>query len=208
LSVCANDRRTIAASDGQGISVLSLDGEVVAALPAGATGGDPIGALYLSRDGARLAALGPRQLTIWDVDARKPLQEISLQRTPVLGLFNADGSKFALNFGDDVDILDIASGKITSLDLPPGSANTLLVPNDPDLLVTASMLASPSTADKPLDARHFVTGNLSVWDARTGKLVRAIETDDPLFTASISDDGGHIATSTRLNALTVWTIEE
>jgi hypothetical protein len=45
---------------------------------------------------------------------------------------------------------------------------------------------------------------LSIWNAQTGGLVRQIEVDEPIFSAAISDDGAHIATSTRGNALTVW----
>lgn len=208
LSVCTNEQRTIAASDGEGISIFNLDGEVLTTLSKEGEVQLPVGALYFSRDGSRLAALSPRQLTIWDVTAGTPLQEISLQRAPMLGLFNADGSKFALNFGDDVDVVDVATGDVTTLDLPPGSVVSLLVPRDPDLIVTTAMLASPSTAERPVDERNFVTGNLSAWDAQTGELVRSIETDEPIFTSSISDDGARIATSTRQNGLTIWALEE
>lgn len=208
LSVCTNEQRIIAASDGDGISIFNLDGEVLTTLSQEPAVQQPVGALYFSRDGSRLAALSARQLTIWNVATGRPLQEISLQRTPALGLFNADGSKFALNFGDDVDVIDVATGKVATLDLPTGSAVSLLIPRDPSVIVTTAMLASPDTADRPVDERTFVTGDLSVWDARTGELVRSIETDEPIFTSSISDDGARIATSTRQNSLAIWALDE
>jgi WD40 repeat protein len=206
LSVCNNELRYIAASDGKSIELITLDGKTVATLDDAGADIQNIGALYFSRDSRQLASLSPSQLLIWDVETGKVLQKIGLQREPVLGAFNPAGDKFALNFGDDVDVIDLATGKVMSLDMPKGSSVSMLFPQDPRLIVTATMIPTSQTATRPLDQRTFVTGALSIWNAQTGKLVRQIDTDEPIFSATISDDGAQIAASSRQNALAVWEV--
>jgi WD40 repeat protein len=207
LSVCNNELRYIAASDGKSIELINLDGRAVETLSDAGANLQDVGALYLSRDSRRLASLSPSELLIWDVEGGKVLQKIGLQREPLLGAFNPSGDKFALNFGDDVDVIDLGTGEVTSLDLPKGSSVSMLFPQDPRLIVTTSMIPTAETAARPLDQRTFVTGALSIWDAQTGELVRQIDTDEPIFSAAISDDGAQIAASSRQNALAVWEVK-
>jgi hypothetical protein len=76
------------------------------------------------------------------------------------------------------------------------------------VLVTAAQIASADTAGNPMERRSYVSGELSVWDVReTGKLLRAIELDDPILTASMSEDGAFIATNFADNGMTVWRVE-
>jgi len=203
LTTCANEKRYIAAASESSVEVLDLKGKTVARIDE-AVNFDKAGALYFNQDGSRLAALSRTQLVVWDVTTQKQLQKIRLQREPVLGLFNPAGDRFALNFGDDVDVIDVNSGRAVSLDLPRGSTVTALFPQDRGVIVTAIQIASAETAGLALDQRNFVSGELSVWDAASGKLIRTIKTDDPILTAEISDDGAQISTSTATNALTVW----
>ncbi len=205
LTTCANEKRYIAAASESSIEVLDLKGKTVSKIDE-AVNFDKAGALYFNQDGSRLAALSHTQLVVWDVATQKELQNIQLQREPVLGLFSPAGDRFALNFGDDVDVIDVNTGKAVSLDLPRGSTVTALFPQDPGVIVTAIQIASADTAGQRVELRNFVSGELSVWDATTGKLIRTIETDDPILTAEISDDGSQISTSTATNALTVWRV--
>lgn len=204
ISGCNNDKGILAAAGESAIRLFDLDGQSVATL--NDTGDlDRAGALYLSKDGNRVAALSQTRLTIWDVATQKELQMVRLQRDPLIGAFSPRSDKFALNFGDDVDVLDVASGKLVSLDLPPGSSVTTLFPQDSRIIVTVAMIPTPETADQPFDQRVFMEGELDIWDLRqTGQLVRKIETEEALYSAAISDDGSRIVTSTRNNAMTVW----
>jgi WD40 repeat protein len=203
LTTCANDKRYIAAASNTVIEVLNLKGDRVARITENVDFNDT-GALYFNQTGTRLAALSLTQLVVWDVATQKELQRIRLQREPMMGSFNPDGSKFALNFGDDVDVIDVTTGKAVSLDIPKGSTVNVLFPQDPNVIATAIQLPSDATAAEPIEQRNFVSGELTVWDANTGKVIHAIEVEAPILTAEISDDGKTIATSTRLNSLTVW----
>jgi len=206
ISECDNDEGIFAAAGEQDIRIFDLDGRVVATIGE-LSGLEDAGALYLSDDGARLAVLTPRRLTIWDVKAQKELQAVRLQRDPLSGVFSPRGDRFALNFGDDVDVLDIASGKLVSLDLPKGSSASAFFPPDSRLIVTVAMIPTPETAARPLNQRAFTSGELSIWNAQTGELVRRIEAEEPLSAGSISGDGELIVASTRLNSMTVWGVQ-
>jgi WD40 repeat protein len=146
-------------------------------------------------------------LAVWDVKTQKELQAVRLQRDPLGGAFSARGDRFALNFGDDVDVLDIASGKLASLDLPKGSSATAFFPPDSRLIVTVAMVPAREMAERPLSQRVFASGELSIWDAQTGELVRRIEAEEPLYAGSISSDGELIVASTRFNSMTVWGVQ-
>ncbi|MCS6847501.1 MAG: hypothetical protein RMN52_07295 [Anaerolineae bacterium] len=205
ISGCDNDAGIFAVASEQDIRVFNLDGRTVATIN-DLSGLEDAGALYLSDDGSKLAVLTPTRLTIWDVQAQQQLQAIRLQRDPRSGVFSSRGERFAINFGDDVDVLDIASGKLTSLDLPKGSSVVAFFPRDSRLIVTAVMIPTPETAEQSLDQRIFASGELSLWDTQSGKLLRRIETDDPPYTGTISDDGATIVTHTRANAMTAWSV--
>ncbi len=203
ISGCDNEAGVFAAADEQEIRVFDLAGRVVATMDA-PSGFEDAGALYLSDDGRRLAALSATQLAVWDVQAQQTLQTMQLRRSPLAGSFSSRGDRFAVNFGDDVDVLDVASGKRVSLDLPQGSSATVLFPRDSRLVITALMIPTSETAEQPLDRRVFASGELRLWDAQTGELLRRIQTQDLPYAGAISDDGAFVATHARTNAMTIW----
>lgn len=207
LSTCSNDKRLLAVADADTVEVMQLDGKRVSRVQMPAELGE-VGALYLSRNGERLGVLGKSLALIYNAATGDTLQKVRLDQEPLAGAFSDDGSKLALNFGDEVNVIDTASGKSTSLDLPKGSLVTVMFPRDSRVLVTAAQIASPDTVSKPLEQRQFVSGELSMWDVQgAGKLLRKIELEDPIFTASISDDGAHLATNYADNGMTVWGVE-
>ncbi|MCS7056789.1 MAG: hypothetical protein NZM18_11525 [Thermoflexales bacterium] len=205
MSGCDNDAGIFAAADEQEVRVFDLAGRVVATID-GVNGLEEAGVLYLSDDGLRLAVLTRAQLVIWDVQARHELRSVRPRRVPQGGVLSKDGNRFALNFGDNVDILDVASGELTSLDLPEGSSTITFFPRDSRMIITAVMIPSPETAALPFDRRIFVSGELSLWDVRTGEMLRRIALPDPPYVGAISDDGASIAIHTRANAMTVWRV--
>lgn len=207
LSTCSNDKRRLAVADADTVEVMQLDGKRVSRVEMPADLGE-IGALYLSHNGEKLGVIGRTLALVYDAGSGRELQKVRLDQEPLAGTFSDDGSKLALNYGDGVDVIDTTTGKSLSLDLPKGSLVTMLFPRDSRVLVTAAQIASPDTAGKPLDQRRFVSGELSVWDVQSaGKLLRKIETEDPIFTASMSEDGAHLATNYADNGMTVWGVE-
>ena len=205
MTTCANDKHLIAAANETSIHVIDTQGKEITKITDGVAFSNG-GALYFSQDGTKLSALNKSQLIVWDVATGKQVQSVHLQREPLLGLFNPAGDKFALNFGDAVDVVDITTGKALSLDLPKGSTVNVLFPQDPAVIITAIEVPSKATAAKPIAQRQFVSGELSIWDAASGKLIRTITTDKPILTANISDDGSKIVTSSASNALTVYAL--
>ncbi len=207
LSTCSNEKRWLAVADADTVEVMQMDGKRVSRVEMPADLGE-INALYLSRNGARLGVIGKTLAMVYDAGTGEELQSVRVQREPLAGAFSDDGSWLALNYGDGVDVVDTASGELTSLDLPKGSLVTVLFPRDARILVTAAEIASLDTAEKPLAQRQFVSGELSVWDVQdAGRLLRKIETKDPIFTASMSEDGAHLATNYADNGMTVWSVE-
>jgi WD40 repeat protein len=111
-----------------------------------------------------------------------------------------------VNYGDNVDIVDSNNGEVVSLDLPRRHIVEALFSNDDRIVVTASRIVDanePTLRGQP----NFVTGELTIWDATTGKVLRKIATDNPIYYATISEDGSMIATSTFDGKLTVWGIQ-
>lgn len=207
LSTCSNDKRLLAVADADTVEVIELGGKRVSRIEMPADLGE-IGALYVSRNGERLGVIGSTLALIYDTTTGDELQKVRLEREPLAGAFSDDGSKLALNYGDDVDVIDTTTGKSISLDLPKGSLVTVMFPRDSRLLVTAAQIASPVTANEALDLRDFVSGELSVWDVSgAGELLRKIEIEEPILTASISEDGSRIATNYTDNGMTVWQVE-
>lgn len=207
LSTCSNDKRWLAVADDDTVEVMELTGKRVSRVEMPADLGE-IGALYVSRNGEKLGVIGKALVLIYDATTGAELQKVRVSREPLAGAFSDDGSRLALNYGDGVDVIDTTSGKSFSLDLPKGSLVTVLFPRDARILVTAAQIASPDTVSRPLEQRQFVSGELSVWDVQSaGTLLRKIESRDPIFTASISEDGAHIATNFADNAMTVWSVE-
>jgi WD40 repeat protein len=207
LSTCINDKRLIAVADADTVEVIELDGTRVSRIELPADLGE-IGALYLSRNGEKLGVIGRAMALVYDTATGAELQTIRLQREPLAGALSDDGRRLALNYGDDVDVIDTATGRALSLDLPKGSLVTVMFPRDSRLVVTAAQIASADTAGQPLERRNFVSGELTVWDVReAGRRLRTIEFDDPIFTASMSEDGRFIATNYASNGMTVWRIE-
>lgn len=207
LSTCSNDKRLLAVADADTVEVMQLDGKRVARVELPADLGE-IGALYLSRNGEKLGVIGKALALVYDTGSGRELHKVRLDREPLAGAFSDDGSRLALNYGDGVDVIDTASGKSISLALPKGSLVTVIFPRDARVLVTAAQIASPDTASKPLAQRRFVSGELSVWDVQSaGKLLRKIQLKDPIFTASMSEDGAHLATNYADNGMTVWGVE-
>jgi WD40 repeat protein len=207
LSTCINDKRLIAVADADTVEVIELDGKRVSRIEMPAELGE-IGALYLSHNGEKLGVIGNTLALVYDTATGEEVQKVRLQREPLAGAFSDDGSKLAINFGDDVDVIDTATGRAQSLDLPKGSLVTVMFPRDSRVLVTAAQVASADTAGNPLERRNFVSGELSFWDAQeTGKLLRKIDMADPILTASMSEDGAYIATNYADNGMTVWRVE-
>jgi len=202
ISRCDNAKGRLAVADEQAIRVLTLSGDLIATIKEPA-GQDNI-ALSLSKDGSKLAVLTNDQLAFWDVTAQQRLRIARLSQDLRDVVFSPDGGRFALNFGDRIEVVNVADGERVMLTLPTGSSAVVLFPPDPRVVVTLAMLPSPNTADQPAGRRIFTAGELGIWDARTGDLIRRIASTQPLASGSISEDGALIVATTNDNTMLVW----
>jgi len=198
ISRCDNPQGRLAIASEQALRVLTLDGRVVATIKAPIDQMNVV--LELSSDGNTLAALIGDQLTFWDVPTQQRLRTVTLSQ-PLFDLaFSPGGERFALSLGDRVELFHVAGSERAMLKLPAEGVIAILFPPDPRVLVTAATLRSPTVADQQIVG----AGELRIWDAQTGGLIRRITTAHPLADASISKDGMLIAATARDNALLVW----
>jgi WD40 repeat protein len=202
ISRCDNAKGWFAVADKQTIRVLTLGGDLIATIKESASQDDI--ALDLSRDGSKLVVLTNDQLAFWDVTAQRRLRTVRLSRELRDVAFSPDRGRFALNFGDRIEIVNVTDGERVTLRLPTDSSAVVLFPSDPRVVVTLAMLPSSKTADQPIGRRIFTAGEVGIWDARTGNLIRKIASPQPLASGSISEDGTLIVTTTSDNAMLVW----
>jgi WD40 repeat protein len=205
LSNCQNDKGWVAFAKENQIEVMNLDGKTVSSIES-LKGITQTMQLELSKDSRSIAALVNKELTIWDAANGKKIQQTEMSKENAILLFSPSGQRVLVNYGDNVDIVDSNNGEVVSLDLPRRHIVEALFSNDDRIVVTASRIVDanePTLRGQP----NFVTGELTIWDATTGKVLRKIATDNPIYYATISEDGSMIATSTFDGKLTVWGIQ-
>ena len=56
-------------------------------------------------------------------------------------------------------------------------------------------------------AQECTRGEITVWDAATGRALRQIELDDPVYSSALSPDGTRLATTGYDGSVTVWGIK-
>ena len=209
---CSNSVGQFAAITANEILVMDLAGQTQAKIALPKDDGLQQASLFqLSNDGKLVAAVTKDALYIWDVASESLSHKVNLEAPPIFGFdFAADNQRIDLNYGDGVDLVDVASGKRTSLSIPnkPGARwVSVLQTADSDSLVTAMMVSDAATASLAVTERRYLSGELTVWNTKTGDAVKTIATDDPLYTAAINEAGTVIATGGRNNVLNVWAVK-
>ena len=166
--------------------------------------------MILSDDATRVAAVSETKLYVWEVKTGALLSQATIQRQALFGIvFGPDGKRIAVNYGDEADIVEVETGQVTSLEIPTRPQArwvNLIFGADPNLVITASRVSNKDSASKALGEREYVDGEIAFWDARTGKLIHAIEKTGLLYSVVASADGARIATGTQSEQLTVWEI--
>jgi WD40 repeat protein len=207
---CSNSTGRFAAVTADEILVLDLAGDTQAkiALPNDDENLQQEALYQIGPDGKTVAAVTRNALYIWDVASETLSHKVTLEVPPLFGFdFSGDGQRIDLNYGDAVDLVDVASGKRVALDLPtkPNARwVNVLQTADGESVVTVAMVSDADSASQPVTERNYRTGELTVWSTKTGNAIHTIETDDPLYTAAINQAGTVIATGGRNNVLNVW----
>ena len=212
-TTCQNSQSQLAVVTADAIVVLDLNGKTIATikLPQDAPELRNNLQMILSDDATRVAAVSETKLYVWEVKTGALLSQATIQRQALFGIvFGPDGKRIAVNYGDEADIVEVETGKVTSLEIPTRPQArwvNLIFGADPNLVITASRVSNKDSASKALGEREYVDGEIAFWDARTGKLIHAIEKTGLLYSVVASADGTRIATGTQSEQLTVWEIK-
>ncbi len=209
---CSNSVGQFVAVTADEIQVLDLTGATQAKMALPKDENLQQAALYqLSNDGKTVAAVTRDALYIWDVAGESLSHKVTLEAPPIFGFdFAADNQRIDLNYGDAVDLVDVASGKRVSLNLPTKPTArwvNVLQTADADTVATVAMVSDTDTAAQTVAERTYRTGELTVWSAKTGEVIHTVETNDPLYTAAINEAGTVIVTGGRNNVLNVWGVQ-
>ena len=214
LAGCGNDQGTLAFIAEDEISIANLDGDILGTitLPSEATDLREAALYQFSNDGRHLAGMSGSALYVWDTGTQELLHTVNLVTPPIFGFeFSPTDAKIAVNFGDAAQLVDVATGEVTELNVPTSPTArwlTVLFTADPNTVLTAAMVSDEATADQQVTARTYVTGEITVWDATTGEAVQTFEVAEPIYAAAINADGTQIATGSQNNTLNVWKLKE
>jgi WD40 repeat protein len=160
---------------------------------AGATGG-----ISISPDGRTIAARrGDNAVHLWDLSTRKPLlSDETSHDTAIMSIaFSPDG-RFLATGGQDgvIQRWDVASGKHLGIlkMIGPGSIHSIRYAPDGKSILASSEWGKPHAG---------FAGNVRVWDAIGGSIIRDIEVPNRAVATALSRDG-------RLVAVAEWDVEK
>ena len=211
-TTCQNRQQWVAFATSDAILVLDLAGKTHSTIAIPTDAADLRGniLIILSDDGEHLAAVSQSALYIWTTSNATLVSKVPIQRPALFGIvFSPDGTRVALNYGDGADIVSVADGKVTSLDIPTEPQArwvNLIFGADSKMVITASRISSSETATKDIGAREYVDGEIAFWDTATGKLIHSIDKAGLIYSVAASADGARLVTGTQSEQLTIWAI--
>lgn len=205
LTYCDNAKGYVAFQNEKSIEVMTLDGRTVSSIDMGAAITDSA-QLEMSLDGRYIAGLVKSKVLVWDVASGKETASLTLEDGRAQFQFSTNSDRLVISSGDRTVLLDVQTGKSVTLDVPGNHLIALSFPPDGRILVTTSRILDP---DQPFvgNEPNFTRGEITVWDAATGRALRQIELDDPVYSSALSPDGTRLATTGYDGSVTVWGIK-
>nr|WP_303652931.1 protein kinase [Paludisphaera mucosa] len=169
-----------------------------------ANGGEQPDALAFSPDGATAATAGPHgDVLLWEVPAGRRIRTIFGRPEGVYGLaFRPDGVVIAsAGGGRTIRLYEVATGReIAAMPIARGR-DALAVAWSPD----GTTLASCAGVFWETVERAEEAGDLTLWDARTGRAIRSLEGHvGSVHQAAFSPDGGRLASAGADGLVKVW----
>lgn len=209
-TTCQNQTQSVAFAEQDEIQVMDTNGKKLKtiALPEDAPELRDSIVMAFSPDGQQLAAISEKELFVWSVQDGALVARVALARRALFGMqFSPDGKRISVNYGDGADIIEIATQKAVSLAIPTAPQSrwvNLVFGGNGDIVIAASRLSTTESHDKPIGERDYTDGEISIYDAGTGKLINGLEKAGLIYTLAISADGTRLATGTQSDQLSVW----
>lgn len=205
LTYCDNAKGYVAFQNEKTIEVMTLDGRTVSSIDMGAAITDSA-QLEMSVDGRYIAGLVNSKVLVWDVASGKEAASLTLEDSRAQFQFSTNSDMLVISSGDRTELLNVKTGKPVVLDVPSNHLIALSFPPDGRIIVTTSRILDP---DRPFvgSEPNFTRGEITVWDAATGRALRQIELDDPVYSSALSPDGTRLATTGYDGSVTVWGIK-
>ena len=207
VAYCDNQSEYVAFQDAKNIEVMSLDGRTVSTIDIGETLTHSV-QLAISADGRWAGAITDRALLVWDARTgeRALRRELKNTETSASYLFDPRAGRLVLRDGDDHFFVDIATGREVKMDVPQSHVVQLYFPKDERLLLTTSRILD---MQRPMvgGELNFVRGAITIWDVESGRVLRTIDLDAPVYSAALSADGAKLAMFGYDGAMTMWSVK-
>ena len=206
-SYCDNDAGLVAFQDARTIEVMNLAGRTISTIDFGKVLTYGVG-LKVSDNSRWVGGIVDDELVVWDASTgeRAASRRLSKDRERAQFVLHLYASLALLRDGSDYFVLNIETDKFVKLEVPESHVLLVGFPQDERLIVATSRVID---ARRPVigNELNFVSGALMVWDAETGKLLRTIETEDPVYSSALSTDGKSVAMFGYDGSLTMFTVE-
>jgi WD40 repeat protein/energy-coupling factor transporter ATP-binding protein EcfA2 len=163
---------------------------------------DEVRSASYSPDGRRIVTASQnRAARVWDAETGNPIVTIKHQGSVLSAKFSRDGKNIVTTSDGPTRVWDAQTGRvITTLELDGGSDgenDAAFSPNGQRVLTTWYADNNTSVVEPP-----------HVWDARTGKLIVALEGHDRgVIAAAYSPDGRRIVTASYDRTARIWDAE-
>lgn len=204
LSSCDNEQNWFAVNSGNALQVLDLAGASQFSVTLTLERDERVRTLALDRATRRVAALTDNRVLVWDISTGDERAAERLDRTALLIRFSPTGDFLVIQLDGGLQVLEIGNAALRSLRFPAGSVLGFDFLPDAPILVSAAMIPSEDTASRPGASRRFIRGELAFWDLSSGRALRRIETDSPLWEVAVDPVGTRIAVGDISNRLTLW----
>jgi hypothetical protein len=206
IADCDNTDAYLGVQGSSSIEVMTLQGRSVSTIDLGRSISDSVPMLF-SPDSRWLATLESNAVIVWNTETGKEKTRFKSADRVLDAVFTADGSRMVVLSGGTYQFGDIETGKLEPLDIPAGHLLNFVFPPDQSIFVTTARVLDATRPELSSGEANFTSGEIAVWDAKTGKSLRRIPVEAAVAAASISRDGARLAIAGMDGSMTVWGVK-
>ncbi len=206
LAPCDNKAGLLAFHNDETIDVMTLDGQSRTSIDVG----EPVTRrldLSFNDEGTLLATAIGGKLMVWQTSDGAVLRKEKLPSSDSVVLFGGAGDMLIVSDRNTIALVDARTGKRVELDVPGTHLVTLLFPPDSGVVVATARVLDQDQPRLSNGELNFTSGEITVYDARTGKAIRRVPVDAPIFSSSLSPDGSRLAIARMDGSVSVWGVK-